>query len=387
MAAPHRFARYPLSENISPTLPAAETNAAGRPLNIVGFPRYDRLGASSRLRFLNLMTPLSEWGVQVRNFPFFDNSYLHNLYQGKRNSPQAVASWYVRRALRLLALAARRDRPDVLWIEKECLPWLPLFLEQGVLRRFPYVLDFDDAWHLRYTGHNNLLIRRLLSAKLESLVANAALTVTGNDMLADWARQAGAHQVLKMPTPIDVRRYPLTPATRTDGSFRIGWIGTPSSAPHLSMIAQPLAQLAATGPAVLVSVGAAPLGLPGIQEEFHPWSETAEGAVLASLDVGVMPLIDTPFARGKSGYKLLQYMAAGKPVVASPVGENCAIIREDNGFLAATPLQWYAALDNLRRSPDLRQRLGANGRRLIEYNYDTTLLSRRLATALHGLRP
>jgi len=338
---------------------------------VLALPRYDRLGPSSRLRFFDPLPWLERAGLAVEVRPFFDDSYLERLFEGRRAPPLDLARWYGRR---LSALAGRR-RFGLLWIEKEALPWLPLAAERRLLAGVPYALDFDDAWHERYAGS------RLLAGKLEALAAGSALCVVANDNLAAWAEAAGARRVLKRPTPVDLERYPHRPPPA--GGFRVGWIGTPSSAPFLEAVAGPLRALAGTGPLTLVTIGAAPAGLPGVPEEFRPWSEATEGADLAGLHAGIMPLPDTPFARGKSGYKLLQYMAAGRPVVASPVGENRVIVRDgETGFLAGGPEDWMRALERLRADRALAGALGQAGRALVAERYALAALAPGWAAAL-----
>ncbi|MBB6254820.1 glycosyltransferase family 4 protein [Nitrospirillum iridis] len=343
-------------------------------------PRYDRLGASSRLRFFDPLPHLTAAGLDVTAAPFFDDAYLQRLYAGQPVNGWALAGRYRRR---LAALAGARSA-DLLWIEKEALPWLPADFERGLFRGRPYALDFDDAWHLRYAGHRRAAVRRLLGAKLERLVSGAALTVVANDVLADWADRAGARTLLRLPTPVDLARYQSAPTPPgATGGFRVGWIGTPSSIRYLEALAGPLAALAASGPLTLVTIASRPANLPGVPEDFIPWSETGEHAALASIDAGVMPLPHTPFAQGKSGFKLLQYMAAGKAVVASPVGENRRIVSDGvSGLWADSPQEWVRALAALRDDADLRHRLAAAGRDLVARDYDLAVLGPRLAAAL-----
>ena len=116
-----------------------------------------------------------------------------------------------------------------------------------------------------------------------------------------------------------------------------------------------------------ISIDAATLGLP---MDSLPWAEATESEDIARLDIGIMPLVDAPFERGKCGYKLIQYMACGLPVVASPVGVNRQIVEHGvNGFLADTPEAWATALRTLCHDPALRARMGAAGRRKVEQQY------------------
>ncbi|MEA1674456.1 glycosyltransferase [Nitrospirillum sp. BR 11163] len=346
----------------------------------MALPRYDRLGASSRLQFFDPLPHLAAAGLGVTTAPFFDDGYLRRLYAGQPVNGWALAGRYRRRMAALKAAG----KTDLLWIEKEALPWLPPGVERHLFRGRPYVLDFDDAWHLRYAGHRLAPVHRLLGDKLERLVAGAALTVVANEALAAWAESAGAGRLLRLPTPVELARYQAAPAPeRPVGEFRVGWIGTPSSARYLAALAEPLAALAASGPLTLVTIASHPVNLPGVPEEFIPWSEAGEAAALAGIDAGIMPLPHTPFAQGKSGFKLLQYMAAGKAVVASPVGENRRIVADGvTGLWADSPEGWVRALAALRGDLDLRRRLAAAGRDLVARDYDLAVLGPRLATAL-----
>lgn len=139
-------------------------------------------------------------------------------------------------------------------------------------------------------------------------------------------------------------------------------------------------------PARLRLIGAGKVELPGVPVEYCTWNEATEVALLRTLDVGIMPLVDSPWERGKCGLKLIQYMACGLPVVASPVGVNAQIVRHgENGFLASTPQEWEAALAHLLMCPSLRQRMGASGRALVENQYTVQVQAPRLAKLLRSL--
>lgn len=350
--------------------------------------RYDRLGASSRLRFLDFLPALKAHGITVTPSPLFNDSYLRDLYAGRRQNPFRLANAYSQRIARMLDAG----RFDLVWLEKEALPWLPAGIERALFRRIPYVMDLDDAWFHRYGLHRAAPVRALLGRKLEALAQGAQTVVAGNPHLADWARAAGARSVVEIPTVINLDRYP-PPVARPVPSgrpFTIGWMGSPSSAPYLAQVAEALAELAGRSESDAVQLllvgahGAEPTGLNRRISIVHePWSEGLETALLGRFDVGIMPLVDGPWERGKCGYKLIQYMAAGIPVVASPVGINTTLVRDgENGFLASEPEQWATALARLASDPLLRARMGAAGRRLVEERFNLQAVAPRLAEAL-----
>jgi glycosyltransferase involved in cell wall biosynthesis len=354
-------------------------HAPPSPLSLLMATRYGRLGASSRLRLLQYEAPLAEAGILSTARPFFPDSYVRALYgAGPRLRPTLAA--YAHAA----GLARAIREHDLIWIEKELLPFIPAMLERRLLDGRPFVLDFDDPWFLRYEQSGNPLIRLMLGGKFASLLRRAALTIVANEALENWAVESGACHVLRLPTVVDLDLYPVLP--EPPAPFTIGWIGTPVTAPYLASIAGPLRQLAAEAPLELLVIGAPDLVIPGVICRHEHWSEATEAASIARCHVGIMPLPDDEWARGKSGYKLIQYMAAGRPTVASPVGANRSIVREgETGFLAADASAWCDRLRRLRDDAALRQRMGSAARSRAARNYSLQVTAPRLAGALRNL--
>ena len=325
--------------------------------------RYGALGASSRLRLAQYAPFLSQAGLEVALRPFLEDDYLTALYDGRPRTGAVLAAY--RRAL---TIGAEIRRHDLLWIEKELLPWLPYWLERGVLSGTPYILDFDDAWALRYTKSPSPLARLLLRNKFSHLLRGAALTIVANDTLYHWALSEGARNILLLPTVIDLGRYqPVPPPT---GPFTIGWIGTPLTAAYLHAIAEPLRVLSQEAPLKLLVVGAPGFTLPGVEVESLPWTQESEAALIGRCHAGIMPLPDTEWANGKSGYKLIQYMAMARPAVASAIGANNRIVSHgETSFLAHTSQDWVTHMRALRNEPALAASMGAAARRRVEQNY------------------
>jgi glycosyltransferase involved in cell wall biosynthesis len=324
--------------------------------------RYGALGASSRLRLAQYIPHLSQ-AIQIEHRPFLQDDYLRALYGGRFRALPAARAY-----LRVAGLRAAIRRHDLLWIEKELLPWLPHQAERILMGGTPYILDFDDAWALRYADSPSRLVRAALGNKFTHLLRGSALTIVANETLYHWASAEGARNILLLPTVVDLARYPLLPAP--DGPFTIGWIGTPLTAAYLDAVAAPLRQLAAEAPLKLLVIGAPGYTLPGVEVESQPWSEASESALIARCHAGIMPLPDSEWANGKSGYKLIQYMAMARPAIASPVGANNRIVNSgETGFLAADASTWLQNLRALRDSPDLRARMGAAARRRAERHY------------------
>jgi glycosyltransferase involved in cell wall biosynthesis len=342
--------------------PPSRRDLAGR--TILLLPRYGPLGASSRLRMGQFVPLLEAAGARVVVAPFFDDDYLHALYTRGAKPAGASVKAYARRIAALLKMHA-----DLVWLERELFPFLPGLFERALAARgVPYIVDWDDAVFHRYDRHGSGLVRRLLGGKFDPLLAGAAATTPGNAYLARYMTEHGARRVTPIPTVVDPRRYDPAPRVRGE-RLRLGWIGTPANARYLSVVADALRLLGGDPAVTLVTIGAPRLDDLSVPQEVHEWAEDREAALLASIDVGVMPLVDDPFERGKCGYKLIQYMASGRAVIASPVGVNADIVTPDVGLLATTPAEWAEAIRSLASDPVRAQAMGAAGRARVEARY------------------
>ena len=374
-------------------------------MHVLALTRYSSLGPRSRIRFYQYIPYLTSCGVELQVVPLLDDDYVRSLYAGKRPSISSMVMAYVSRIARL----ANSRSFDLLWIEKELLPWLPACAEsllagQGI----SYVVDYDDAVFHRYDLHGNPLIRALLGKSINAVMRHATTVVVGNKYLAERARRAGASRIEYLPSVVDITVYcvdrrteiPLLPRKnapsgsafyarssnrysaggKTDKQFRIGWIGSPITAPYVGLIRDALEEVSKEVNACLVLVGAGDQDpLPGLEKDILPWSEDSEVANIQSFDVGIMPLPDGPFERGKCGYKLVQYMACGLPVIASPVGVNTRIVEQGKtGFLASSNADWVQALVMLSRNANMRNELGKAGRKKIEQEYSLQVAAPRL---------
>lgn len=328
-------------------------------MRVLALTRYERLGSSSRVRFYQYFPYLSSRGMEVVSAPFFENRYIVDLYNRSRISPKLVFTSYARR---LSTLAGKRGF-DLLWVEKELLPWFPAYMEALFRARdIPYVVDYDDAVFHRYDMHPLPLVRTMLGKKIDDVMRKAALVVVGNEYLANRAIRAGARQVEYLPSVVDVSKYSFK-SHQKSSVFSIGWIGSPVTAGYLELIRGVVDQLNRESSIRMVLVGAGSQSpFPGISTELLPWSEEVEREFSQKIDAGIMPLVDGPFERGKCGYKLVQYMAGGIPVVASPIGINHQIVEHRvNGYLADSMEDWLTALRSLRDDVELRAAMGRAG--------------------------
>lgn len=352
---------------------------AERRLDVLAYPRYGRTAPSSRYRMLQFVTMLRDRGIDIELSPLLDDWYVAGLLDDRFPPLLRVTAAYLRRMWRQLT----RRKPDLVWIEKELLPWLPWGLERLLLGRATVLLDLDDSQFHRYDLHGQALLRRLLGRKIDRGMAAAGVVTCGSPYIAERAARAGARQVVMLPTAVDVARYPDAMPERSAtkrNEFVVGWIGTPSNTRYLAALEAPLRRLAEEIELRILVIGGRPGVLQGLPVEYRAWSEASEIADLQEIDVGIMPLPDEPWERGKCGLKLLQYMASWKPAVASPVGVNATIVEPGvTGFLARDEAEWLAALRRLQADPALRRSMGEAGRRHVETQYSLAVLAPRLA--------
>ena len=343
--------------------------------------RYSRLGASSRLRFLQYLPHLKKRGFSFTIRPFFGDNYLAGLYDGKMPVFSVLKS-YIARVVTMLGA----QRFDVIWMEAELLRWLPAWVEEALFPAgVPLVVDYDDAIFHWYEVQRFPGVYRLLGQKINRIMVMADLVIVGNDYLGKRAQLAGARRIEKVPTVVDVDRYVVT-SRNVSRRLTVGWIGTPATAKFLFHIVKALQVIVNIFGVRIVAVGANPQQLHGLPVEVRPWFENTEVAEIQNFDIGLMPLPDEPYERGKCGYKLIQYMACGKPVVASPVGVNAEIVRHgENGFLATTADEWIDALSHLLVDPQLRFRMGQAGRSMVESEYSLQMQVPRLEGMLRSV--
>jgi glycosyltransferase involved in cell wall biosynthesis len=349
-------------------------------MKVLCLPRYGRLGASSRVRTYQYAPFLLKNGIDLEFEPFLADDYMEVLYVNEASRVMKFLGAY-RRRLRIL----RRIREyNLVWIEKEVLPWMPAWPERRIERlKVPYIVDYDDAIFHNYDRNRLGIVRGLLGGKIDDVMRRANIVVAGNDYLADRARLAGSARVEIVPTVIDLERYAVS-SEQTHACFNVGWIGTPITAPYIQAVRTSLASLCKDGRARFIAIGSGPLSLGDVPVEVRPWSEETEASDIGDFDIGIMPLPDASWERGKCGYKLIQYMARGLPVVASPVGVNCQIVDHgENGFLASTSGEWEIALTRLRDDPILRRRMGQAARLKVERGYCLKVTAPRMLRLFH----
>ena len=349
-------------------------------MRILALSKYDCLAASPRHRFVQYRPHLARYGMDLMLSPLFDDAYLRTRFSTGGVDLRAVVRAYLRRVTALLG----SWRWDLAIVHCELFPYLPSCFERTLrLLKVPYVYDYDDAIFHMYDAHARHAVRWVLGRKLAPLISGAAAVMAGSRYLARYAEHFNP-RVHVVPTVVDLARYPRRPQrARTRGaSMTVGWIGSSSTSQHLQLVGPALAELAREGPLRLMAVGARPMKIPGVSVEIRAWSEQREAQDLAEVDVGIMPLPDEPWARGKCAFKLIQYMAAGLPTVASPVGVNSEVVTPKTGLFASTHPEWVDALRRLRNAPSMGQAMGERGRQRVERHYSLQSQNERVRRIL-----
>lgn len=351
--------------------------------------RYSNLGASSRVRFGNYVPSLQRSGFTVQRESFFPDEYLEMRYRGVIPLGIVLQSFW-----RRFSLLWKVRNFDILWVEKEVFPWIPWFLERTFIpRRVKVVADYDDAIHVRYKNHNSPVVRYVLGSKIDHMMRRSDLVLAGSQELAQHAISINASRVALFPSTIDTRRHiradsSVTPRVAGE-KVVVGWIGNPHTwNTYVSGMVPVLRTLMMETDSFFLAVGA--LEDPKLLAEgwvrFVPWTLATEATMLESIDIGIMPLTDDPWARAKCGYKLLQYMGAAKPVVASPIGANKTIVQHGgNGFLASSHSEWATCLEELIRDASLRRKMGSIGAKTVETEFDLLQHADKLVDHLRDL--
>lgn len=328
---------------------------------------------SQRFRFEQYFDTLVDKGHTIEVQSFLTDFGWNIIYSDGHRFKKALAviSGFARRFV-VLPMAARAD---FIFIHREAAPLGPPAFEWIIARilRKKVIYDFDDAiWMTDRTNEGSLARALRHRSKVGSICRWSYKVSCGNEFLCDYARRFNQHVVYN-PTTIDTR-YHLAKSKSRPERITIGWTGSHTTLKYLSMIVPVLIDLENKFPGLdfLVIANKKP-DLPLKSLKFLQWNETTEIDDLNKIDIGIMPLPDDEWSKGKCGFKALQYMSVAIPTIASRVGVNTRIIENDvNGFLCSTAEEWRNAIERLIHDEQLRERIGQQGKSTVEKNYSVT---------------
>jgi glycosyltransferase involved in cell wall biosynthesis len=312
---------------------------------------------------------LRERGVDI-TFASFEDEELHALLY-KRGMMGKKLQLVTRGLGRRLSLVRKVKGYDLVYILREAALLGPPVFERLIAQSgVPVVFDFDDAIFVSYRSPSNGYLSYLkFASKTKTICRIASHVMVGNPYLAEYARQVN-DRVTVIPTTIDTEKYRVPARNEKTGPTVIGWTGSHSTVQHLDTMRGALKRLAEQESFRLRVIGTPSYECAPVDVEAMPWRAETELEDLSEIDIGMMPLPDDRWSKGKCGLKALQFMALGIPTICSPVGVNTDIIQDDqNGFIAATEDEWVDKLSRLLRSAELRRRLGDAGRATVEEKY------------------
>jgi glycosyltransferase involved in cell wall biosynthesis len=322
----------------------------------------------------------SGYAVAVR--PFFSPEFFQLVYR---------PGHYVRKVSAFGGLTASRlkllrdlSQFDLVFLYREAFPIGPPLLERWLAApgRPPIVYDFDDAVFLpNVSDANRFLVSLKWPRKIPEILRLSAHVVAGNEYLAAFARTYNP-SVFTIPTCVDTDKFVPHRFKTSGGPPVVGWIGSPTTASYLLTLGDVFRHMSAETPFLLkISGPGKEMCFDGVPTTNVPWSLAEEVSLFNTCDIGVYPLTDDEWSRGKCGFKAIQFMACGVPVVASAVGVNREIVEDGvNGYLASTPDEWRMKLGILLRDPALRARFGAAGRKTVEQRYSLAVNAPKLAS-------
>jgi glycosyltransferase involved in cell wall biosynthesis len=289
-------------------------------------------------------------------------------------------SWWGR-----ATLGSHLGAADIVVLQRKLLPVWQLAVLRRRVRRL--IFDVDDAVFLRDSYSRRSAASASRWRRFRATVQTCDAVVCGNEWLAGQARHAGAVRTHVIPTCVDPTAYPLA---RHDGdAVRMVWVGSSSTLQGLERARPLLDAVGASVPGVQLKVVCDRFpAFDRLPVEPHFWSEESEAAEIAVADIGIASVPDDDWSLGKCGLKVLQYMAAGLPVVANPVGVHAAMVRPgETGYLATTAAEWIEAVGRLARDADMRRRMGMAGRRVVEHEFSVSVGAdgwRRLLASMAG---
>jgi glycosyltransferase involved in cell wall biosynthesis len=360
------------------------TTRPGSRVKVLALSPIPEEGAGCRFRVSQYIPYLREHGFDVTVSSFYSREYFGFIYRPGN---------YLRKAAGFIALTMRRlgelsslHDYDLVFLYREAIPLGPPFIERRIAQMgIPIVYDFDDAIFLPAVSEANQAFSFLKNPARVSQILKVSDQVTvGNEFLAAYARKFNPH-VTVIPTAVDTNRFvPRADTPDLDRKLVVGWVGSPTTFRYLESLKDVLAEVSARHPFTLKVSGAGrPVNFPGVDVQVVPWSMADEVSLFNTCDIGVYPLTDDDWSRGKCGFKAIQCMACGVPVVAAAVGVNREIISHGvNSMLASTPQEWVAHLGTLLTNAELRRQMAVAGRQTIEARYSLRVTAPQLAAVL-----
>ncbi len=335
---------------------------------------YPKEGQSNRFRVEQYLPHLEAEGIGYSLRPFASSEFYRILYQPGRFYSKVY--FFIKSSLRRLIDLFSVFKCDLVFVHREAFPFGPPFFEMLSAKFFnkPLVYDFDDAIFLPERSQANRAVFFLKNpAKVARIIGFSRQVIVGNNYLREYAEQFNKNTTV-IPTPIDTGKYKPFDSSNSD-RIVIGWIGSHSTAEYLLELEDVFQKLKKENPNIVIRLVGAEIykeQLPGV--ECRPWRLEDEMEELNDFSIGLMPMPDSPWTKGKCAFKLLLYMSKGIPTICSPVGMNLEVVKDgENGFFASSPQEWMEKIETLIRDPALRKEMGMKGRKTVKTKFDLGL--------------
>ncbi|BFI98588.1 MAG: glycosyltransferase family 4 protein [Priestia megaterium] len=348
-------------------------------MKVLALTRLPEIDPSNRYRINQFLPILNNiYNIEVDLFTFYDSKNFEKYKKKEMNYLTFVNLFY-----ESFKTILNAKKYDVVWILRSISPIeMPLLVKYIKKQGVRVVYEFDDAI---YVNQNKNSIKRQLSRSWKAVSKYSRLAdhiIVGNEILHQWASQHN-NKVSIIPTGIDVFSYPIKKYSRSEEVVTLGWLGSTATSPNLYEILPVLESLSEELRIRLVIIGGETIQSKKLEIINLEWSKENEKKWLPMFDIGIGPLTNNEFNKGKCGFKLIQYMATSLPVIASPVGiQKEMIINNTNGFLANTIEEWETYIRSLILDEELRKQMGKRGREIAETKYDTSVLVKQITEVL-----
>ena len=346
---------------------------------------YPTEGPSNRFRVDQYLPYLTNEGYEYHVSPFWDKKAYQILYN---NGAYFKKLFYFlagtfRRVVDILSIS----KYDVVFIHREAYPVGPPFFEWIVhVFKKQIIFDFDDAIFLPNYNPVNRFYRFLkFPSKISRIIRMSSAVIVANNFLKEYA-DIYNNSVFVIPTAIDTDKFNMR--GKGSGRLNIGWVGSQTAGPYLKLIFDVMQELSRRYDFIFKVIGAGyEVSIPGVTVENIKWDLEDEAEAFQGIDIGVYPLPDNLWARGKAAFKAIQYMSVGIPVVASSVGMTKELILDGvNGFLANSEEEWVRKIELLIKNFDLRESIGLNGRKSVEEKFSLRVNAPKIIDVIRKAR-
>jgi len=348
---------------------------------ITYYTKYNQRSASVRERFYKYIPFLRNNSIDVELKPLIDDDLFKSRIIKGKNLNLILFLNIFKRILNVIF-----QKKNVVIIQYELLPYFPSILEYYLsIRKIPYIIDIDDAIFHYYDKSDNFLVNLFFKKKFYKIFSSAKAVFAGNDYLYKKSKKLGSKNSYIFPTLVDNSKKNTK---NKNDKFTVIWIGSPSTTKYLNDLKMYVEKIANKHNINFLIVGSKDCIIEAsINIKFVEWSLKLQDEYISKCHVGIMPLRNTFWEKGKCGYKLLQYMKNELPILASPVGVNKNILDHgNNGYFIRNKNEWEKYILKLKNNSILRKKMGHNGKKKILSEYNIKVYQKKYLEIIKGIQ-